>query len=117
MSLLEKIFPKNQNENASQEEETLSVQDDLIHNTVLFSATGKRESRRAIYLTEYCIFVKVGERVISIPIESCSLQSAKHSDSFRVTIVSDGGHGKGLRLDKSDFRDFWKELSAVREDD
>jgi hypothetical protein len=31
-----------------------------------------------------------------------------------VTVVVDSGYGKGLRLNKQDFINFWNELSALR---
>lgn len=119
MNLFERIFGSTEDDEELQTEyekqqENISVSEDIIHEPIQFEATGEREAERKIYLTKTSIIVKVGNRGISAPINSCSVQFGKHSNTFRVTVVVDGGYGKGLRLNKQDFINFWNELSALR---
>lgn len=77
---------------------------------VLFSCSGAEEDRELI-LTKNRVIVRIRSRGSSHPIGGCDISFSKKGDLFR-TYVSNSSRPKGLKIEKSEFEEFWRVFTS-----
>jgi len=117
MSLLETILGSEQNRQVSSPptdtEANFDAASVLGKETPQFSCTGIDDERKLI-VTKSRVILVVNNRGTSIPIPECSVDFGTHNGGteYRIT-VKHSGSGYGLRINKSDFEQFWNIYSNL----